>query len=241
MAKAQIILTVTKNGGRRLKKVAIVLVVIMVIGILVGGAYALSDGFKKVPWEKDPTIESNILTESKELLNNHASITFGTGDTAWTISTEDKLEPIYIDDLRAPGKGVEIGHQNSGGSSINIPLESFVKIDGVNLVQVQIATSEYDNYSISKLNGVWLWNWCSNEIYENFIFANESRIVYHEEKIQSEGYKSGDDYLLGYFNFLFIFQDIDKYGDTVSNVYSESFMSNAIMVNYTVPVYYRVK
>lgn len=224
-----------------MKKVAIVLVVIMVIGILAGVSYALSDGFKKVPWEKDPTAESNILNESKELLNNHASITFGTDDNAWTISTEDKLEPIYIDDLRSPGKGVEIGHSNSGGHSVNIPLESFVKIDGANLVQIQIATSEHHNYSISKLNGVWLWNWCNNEIYENFMFANESQVAYHEEKIETEGYKSGDNYLLGYYSFNFVFQDIDKYGDTISNVYGESFMSNAIMVNYTVPVYYRVK
>lgn len=224
-----------------MKKVAIVLVVIMVIGILAGVSYALSDGFKKVPWAKAPTTESNILNESKELLKNHASITFGTGDSAWTISTADKLEPIYIDDLRAPGKGVEIGHSNSGGSSVNIPLESFVKIDGANLVQVQINTSEHHNYSISKLNGVWLWNWCNNEIYENFMFSNESQINYHEEKIQAEGYKSGDDYLLGYYNFSFIFQDIDKYGDTISDMYGESFMNNAIMVNYTVPVYYRVK
>lgn len=224
-----------------MKKVAIVLVVIMVIGILAGGAYALSDGFKKVPWAKAPTTESNILNESKDLLNNHASITFGEGDTAWTISTADELKPIYIDDLRSPGKGFEIGHQNSGGSSVNIPLESFVKIDGANLVQVQINSSEHHNYSISKLNGVWLWNWCSNEIYENLIFANESQIAYHEEKIQAEGYKAGDDYLLGYYNFSFIFQDIDKYGDTISDMYGESFMSNAIMVNYTVPVYYRVK
>lgn len=224
-----------------MKKVAIVLVVIMVIGILAGVSYALSDGFKKVPWEKDPTTESNILNESKELLNNHASITFGTGDNAWTISTEDKLEPIYIDDLRSPGKGVEIGHQNSGGHSVNIPIESFIKIDGVNLVQVQINTSNYHNYSISKLNGVWLWNWCSNEIYENLIIANESEISAVENKIKEDGYKSGDNYLLGYYNFNFVFQDIDKYGDTLVNIYDESFMSNAIMVHYTVPVYYRVK
>lgn len=224
-----------------MKKVAIVLVVIMVIGILAGGAYAFSDGFKKVPWEKDPTTETNILTESKELLSNHASITFGTGDSAWTISTKDKLEPIYIDDLRAPGKGVDIGHSNSGGQSVNIPLESFIKIDGANLVQVQIDTSNYHNYMISKLNGVWLWNWCSNEIYENLIFANESEISSVENKIKEDGYKSGDNYLLGYYNFSFIFQDIDKYGDTLSNIHDESFMSNAILVNYTVPVYYRVK
>lgn len=224
-----------------MKKVVIILAVIMMIAFLVGGAYALINGFKKLPWEKDPATDTNILTESKALLNNHASITFGEGDTAWTISTADKLEPIYIDDLRAPGKGIEIGHSNSGGQSVNIPIESFVKIDGANLVAIGISTSNRHNYSISKLNGVWLWNWCNNEIYENLIISNESEISAVENKIKEDGYKAGDNYLLGYYEFTFAFQDIEKYGDTISNVYSESFMSNAIVVNYTVPVYYRVK
>lgn len=221
-----------------MKKIIYFLLIIILLAGIAGGAYA---GYKHFTKDKDVPTETNILTESKDLLNNHASITFGEGDTAWTISTEDKLEPIYIDDLRAPGKGVEIGHQNSGGSSANIPLESFVKIDGANLVQVNINTSEHQNYSISKINGVWLWNWCSNELYENLIIANESEITAVENKIKEDGYKAGDNYLLGYYEFSFAFQDIEKYGDTISSVYGESFMSNAIMVNYTVPVYYRIK
>lgn len=221
-----------------MKKIIYFLLIIILVAGIAGGAYA---GYKHFTKDKDPATDTNILTESKELLNNHASITFGEGETAWTISTADKLEPIYIDDLRASGKGVDIGHSNSGGHSVNIPIESFIKIDGANLVEISINTSNHHNYSISKLNGVWLWNWCSNEIYENLIIANESEISAVENKIKEDGYKFGDDYLLGYYEFNFVFQNIDKYGDTVSNINGECFMSNAIMVNYTVPVYYRVK
>lgn len=221
-----------------MKKIIYFLLIIILIAGIAGGAYA---GYKYFKKDKDPATETNILTESKELLNNHASITFGEGDSAWTISTADKLGPIYIDDLRAPGKGVEIGHQNSGGSSVNIPLESFIKVEGANLVGISINTSNRNNYSISKINGVWLWNWCNNEIYENLIIAKESEITAVENKIKEDRYKAGDNYLLGYYEFSFAFQDIEKYGDTISSVYGESFMSNAIMVNYTVPVYYRVK
>lgn len=222
-----------------MKKIIYFLLIIILVAGIAGGAYA---GYKYFKKDKDtPATETSILTESKELLNNHASITFGEGDSAWTISTADKLEPIYIDDLRSPGKGVEIGHQNSGGGSVNIPLESFIKVEGANLIGIGINTSNRHNYSISKLNGVWLWNWCLNEIYENLIFANESEISAVENKIKEDSYKAGDNYLLGYYEFSFAFQDIEKYGDTISSVYGESFMSNAIMVNYTVPVYYRVK
>lgn len=79
-----------------MKKVAIVLVVIMVIGILAGGAYALSDGFKKVPWEKDPELEN----KAEIALNNYIgdwSIAFGKGENTLSFSAE--TEKIYVDNL----------------------------------------------------------------------------------------------------------------------------------------------
>lgn len=233
-----------------MKKVAIVLVVIMVIGLLAGGAYALSDGFKKVPWEKDPSTETNILIESKDLLNNHASITFGTGDSAWTISTEDKLEPIYIDDLRAPGNGVEIGHSNSGGSSAGIPLESNIIVSGNNLVAINIGgTSPYGNngflnYSISLKDNVYVWDYCSDKFFENIVYTWYGDTYAYsnlENKIKSDGYQSGDNYFLGSYQFVFEFKNIDKYdsSSTLLNDTNKVELSTVIVVN--LPVYYRVK
>lgn len=233
-----------------MKKVAIVLVVIMVIGILAGGAYALSDGFKKVPWEKDPSTETNILTESKDLLNNHASITFGTGDNTWTISTTDKLEPIYIDDLRAPGKGIEIGHSNSGGSSAGIPLESNIIVSGNNLVNISInGTSPYGNsgflnYSISLKDNVYVWDYSCDKFFENIVYTwHGDTYAYSnlEGKIKSDGYQFGDSYFLGSYQFVFEFKNIDKYGSssTLINDSNKAELSTVIIVD--LPVYYRVK
>lgn len=79
-----------------MKKVAIVLVVIMIVGILAGVAYALSDGFKKVPWEKDPKLEN----KAEIALNNYIgdwSIAFGKGENTLSFSAE--TEKFYVDNL----------------------------------------------------------------------------------------------------------------------------------------------
>lgn len=79
-----------------MKKVAIVLVVIMVIGILAGGAYALSDGFKKVPWEKEPKAENKAEIALNDYIGDW-SITFGKGENTLSFSAEAKK--IYVDNL----------------------------------------------------------------------------------------------------------------------------------------------
>lgn len=239
-----------------MKKVAIVLVVIMVIGILAGVSYALSDGFKKVPWDKDPTIENNILTESKELLNNHASITFGTGDTAWTISTEDKLEPIYIDDLRSPGKGIELEeHRSSNGEGVDLPLNN-VKIEQTNLVNIMImggvlgATGESFVSSFSseivRKNNSFVWFDCNGSIYENLFRCLWSESAYEVniadiEKRIAETTTSGDNYYIGSFQFIFEFKNVEKYGDNSLLFKPEREVGNSVLIIVEIPVYYRVK
>lgn len=79
-----------------MKKVAIVLVVIIVIGILAGGAYALSDGFKKVPWEKDPKLENKAEIALNDYIGDW-SIAFGKGEN--TVSFSAKTEKFYVDNL----------------------------------------------------------------------------------------------------------------------------------------------
>lgn len=79
-----------------MKKVVIVLVVIMVIGILAGGAYALSDGFKKVPWEKEPKPENKAEIALNDYIGDW-SIIFGKGENTLSFSAE--IEKIYVDNL----------------------------------------------------------------------------------------------------------------------------------------------
>lgn len=236
-----------------MKKIIYFLLIIILVAGIAGGAYA---GYKYFKKDKDPATDTNILTESKELLNNHASITFGEGDSAWTISTADKLEPIYIDDLRAPGKGVDIGHSNNGGSSAGIPLESFVKIDGANVISLSINAqkigtngnieSGFLNYSISKKNGEFVWDWCKKSIYENLLHVSytditEEDIATLEQTINSTA-KAGDNYWLGSYTIMFELKNVEKYGENSSlyGDFSKSPNSNVVLF-FEIPVYYRVK
>lgn len=236
-----------------MKKIIYFLLIIILVAGIAGGAYA---GYKHFTKDKDVHTETNILTESKDLLNNHASITFGEGETAWTISTADKLEPIYIDDLRAKGKGVEIGHSNSGGHSAGIPLESFVKIEGANVVSLSISAqrinfqgnveSGFLNYSISRKNGAYVWDWCEKSIYENLLHVSYTDITEENiaqlKEIISATAKAGDNYWLGSYQFMFELKDIEKHGEN-SNLggdYSKSPNSNVVLF-FEIPVYYRVK
>lgn len=79
-----------------MKKVAIVLVVVMVIGLLAGVAYALSDGFKKVPWEKDPKLENKAEIALNDYIGDW-SIAFGKGEN--TVSFSAETEKFYVDNL----------------------------------------------------------------------------------------------------------------------------------------------
>lgn len=236
-----------------MKKIIYFLLIIILLAGIAGGAYA---GYKHFKKDKDPATDTNILTESKELLNNHASITFGEGETAWTISTADKLEPIYIDDLRASGKGVDIGHSNSGGHSAGIPLESFVKIEGANLVSLSIGAqrinfqgnieSGFLNYSISRKNGEFVWDWCENSIYENLLHVSYTDITEEDiaqlEQVILTTAKAGDNYWLGSYTIMFELKNVEKYGENSSlgGDFSKSPNSNVVLF-FEIPVYYRVK
>lgn len=79
-----------------MKKVAIVLVVIMVIGILAGGAYAFSDGFKKVPWEKENSSENKAEMALNDYIGDW-SVAFGKGENTLSFSAE--TDKIYVDSL----------------------------------------------------------------------------------------------------------------------------------------------
>lgn len=79
-----------------MKKLAIVLVVIMVIGLLAGGAYAFSDGFKKVPWEKEPKAENKAEIALNDYIGDWA-VTFGKGENTLCFSAE--TEKIYVNNL----------------------------------------------------------------------------------------------------------------------------------------------
>lgn len=79
-----------------MKKVAILLVVIMVVGLLAGVAYALSDGFKKIPWEKEPKPENKAEIALNDYIGDW-SIIFGKGENTLSFSAE--IEKIYVDNL----------------------------------------------------------------------------------------------------------------------------------------------
>lgn len=79
-----------------MKKVVIILVVIMVIAFLAGGAYALSNGFKKVPWEKEPKPENKAEIALNDYIGDW-SIIFGKGENILSFSAE--TEKIYVDSL----------------------------------------------------------------------------------------------------------------------------------------------
>lgn len=235
-----------------MKKVAIVLAIIMVIGILAGGAYALSDGFKKVPWDKQ--IGDGVLDETQALLkDSYASITFGTGENSWSISTDDKLEPIYINDLRATGKGIETTQSSHG---INKLLSEFgIDLKANNLLSVNIACELKNygsrafgiNYDKTKNDYVVFFNDLS-VIYENLAYTYfysyspqqfDTNMIEFENNIATE-YVSGDVYFMGVLNCSFVFSDIEKYPDyTMFEQYSNAGVAS--IINICIPVYYRVK
>lgn len=237
-----------------MKKIIYFLLIIILVAGIAGGAYA---GYKYFKKDKDtPATETNILTESKDLLNNHASITFGEGDTAWTISTKDKLEPIYIDDLRAKGKGIELEeHRSSNGESVNLPLNN-VKIEQTNLVNVMITGSVLgstgenfvSNFSseIVRKNNSFVWFDCNGSIYENLFRclwgeSNYEGNIADIEKRIAETTTSGDNYYIGSFQFIFEFKNVEKYGDNSLLLKPEREVSNSVLIIVEIPVYYRVK
>lgn len=79
-----------------MKKVVIILAVIMVIAFLAGGAYALSNGFKKLPWEKEPKPENKAEIALNDYIGDW-SITFGEGENTLSFSAE--TEKIYVDSI----------------------------------------------------------------------------------------------------------------------------------------------
>lgn len=237
-----------------MKKIIYFLLIIILLAGIAGGAYA---GYKHFTKDKDtPAAETNILTESKELLNNHASITFGEGDNAWTISTADKIEPIYIDDLRAPGKGVELEeHRSYNGESVNLPLNN-VKIEQTNLVNVMISgrvlASTGEGFSggfgseIERKNNSFVWFSCNGSIYENpfrCIWSEsnyEGNLAAIEQRI-AETTTAGDNYYLGSFQFMFEFKNVEKDGDNSLIREPDREASNSVLIIVEIPVYYRVK
>lgn len=237
-----------------MKKIIYFLLIILLVAGIAGGAYA---GYKYLKKDKDvPATKTNILTESKDLLNNHASITFGEGDSAWTISTADKLEPIYIDDLRVKGKGIELEeHRSSNGEGVDLPLNN-VKIEQTNLVNILITGSVLGSTGesfvssfsseIVRKNNSFVWFDCSGSIYENLFHCLWSESNYEAniadiEKRIAETTTSGDNYYIGSFQFMFEFKNVEKYGDNSLLLEPERKVSNSVLIIVEIPVYYRVK
>lgn len=239
-----------------MKKIIYFLLIIILVAGIAGGAYA---GYKYFKKDKDPTTESNILIESKELLNNHASITFGEGDNAWTISTADKLEPIYIDDLRAPGKGLKLadGLSSSGGGTGALSNYG-ISVEGNNLISAGISAMQLSNHinfvtELDITNNRYIVPNASSYFYENIFYSfnkyyddsvncgttYENEVSKLEEKIAKECV-SGDNYYLGCYSVNFIFVDLKKYPDFKQ--YGDDMgagIATGTVIN--IPVYYRVK
>lgn len=240
-----------------MKKIIYFLLIIILLAGIAGGAYA---GYKYFKKDKDtPATETNILTESKELLNNHASITFGEGDSAWTISTADKLEPIYIDDLRAPGKGLKLadGLSSSGGGTGALSNYG-ISVAGDNLFCAGLSAMQLSNHinfvtELDLANNRYIVPNASSYFYENIFYSFykrsdeseysgttfENEVSKLEEKIAKECV-TGDNYYLGCYSVNFVFVDLKKYPDFKQ--YGDD-MGDGIATNtvINIPVYYRVK
>lgn len=239
-----------------MKKIIYFLLIIILVAGIAGGAYA---GYKYFKKDKDtPATETNILTESKDLLNNHASITFGTGDSAWTISTADEFKPIYIDDLRAPGKGLKIADEfcSSGGGTGALS-NSGINVSGKNLISVALnvyRNNDHVNFEtdLNIENNQYVVYRATGYFYENIFYSlykrnddynsstsYEEKVRALEEKIAKECV-AGDNYFLGCHSVAFAFADMEKYPNY--NIYGIDICEGlATYITINIPVYYRVK